>query len=155
MEYEILKYPSGDVPEGTGVCTDLVIRAFRNAGIDLQKAVHEDKKVRPGAYPSIWDKKAIDRNIDHRRCPNLVAYFKKHARQLSIETDGAARQEWKAGDVVFYVHSGATHPWHVAIVSDKKDRDGIPMIIDSYPPHTSESHRLDEFAPIHSHFRVE
>jgi uncharacterized protein len=63
-------------------------------------------------------------------------------------------ENWKPGDVVFYIYAGASHPWHVAIVSDKRDADGMPFIIDAYPPVTSESHRLDEFAPIHSHFRL-
>ncbi len=154
MNYEVITYPGGDVEEGTGVCTDLVVRAFRHAGIDLQKAVYEDRKARPAAYPQIWDKKAIDRNIDHRRCPNLVAWLKKHAETMTTETDADSLDEWLPGDVVFYVHKGATHPWHVGIVSDRRDSDAMPFIIDSYPPHTSESHRLDALEPIHSHFRV-
>ncbi len=154
MNYEVIKYPGGDVADGTGVCTDLVIRAFRRAGIDLQKEISTDRKARLSAYPDIWDKRAADRNIDHRRCPNLVAWLKKNAITLSTETTGEPLTDWKGGDIVFYVYKGSTHPWHVAIVSDKRDTDGMPLIIDSYPPHTTESHRLDDFAPIHSHFRM-
>lgn len=155
MEYKVIDYPGGEVPEGTGVCTDLVVRAFRHAGIDLQKEVHTDMKARPAAYPKIWDNKNIDRNIDHRRCPNLVAWFKKHGESLPTALDEATLQKHcQPGDVVFYVREGATHPWHVGIVSDRKADDGMPLIVDSFPPHTSESHRLDAFAPVHSHFRV-
>jgi len=156
MNYEVIPYPGGDVTSGTGVCTDLVVRAFRRAGIDLQREVHLDRKVRPGAYPKIWDKNGIDSNIDHRRCPNLVVWFRKYARELTTDLNGAALKEWQPGDVVFYVQKGASQPWHVGIVSDQRDSaTGIPMIIDSFPPRTSESHRLDAFAPVHSHFRME
>jgi uncharacterized protein len=156
MEYEVLKYPGGDVTPGTGVCTDLVIRAFRAAGIDLQKEVAADRVANPSAYPvSLWPNKKADRNIDHRRCPNLVAYFRRHIETLPITLDKQSLNDnWLPGDVVFYVYEGASHPWHVAIVSDRRDGDGMPFIIDAYPPVTSESHRLDEFAPIHSHFRL-
>lgn len=155
MEYEVIDYPGGDVPEGTGVCTDLVVRAFRHAGLDLQKEVHTDMRARPAAYPKIWDNKKIDRNIDHRRCPNLVAWFKKHGESLPTAVDEATLEKhWQPGDVVFYVRERVTHPWHVGIVSDKKADDGMLMIVDSFPPHTSETHRLDDFAPVHSHFRV-
>lgn len=155
MDYKVIAYPGGDVPAGTGVCTDLVVRALRHAGIDLQKEVSEDRKARPAAYPRIWENHRPDRNIDHRRCPNLVAWMKKHAQELPVKLDEESlKTQWLPGDVVFYVREKATHPWHVGIVSDKTDTDGMPMIIDSFPPHTSESHRLDTFAPIHSHFRI-
>lgn len=155
-EYHVLKYPGGDVPEGTGVCTDLVIRAFRNAGVDLQKELHEDRKAHPELYPTkIWAHKKPDRNIDHRRCQNLVVWFRRFTRSLSTAIDPRSlATEWKAGDVVFYVRPGASHPWHVAIVSDQRDPDGMPRILDAFPPATSESHRLDTFAPVHSHFRL-
>lgn len=156
-EYHILKYPGGDVPEGTGVCTDLVVRALRAAGVDLQQCVHEDRKANPGVYPThLWSYKKPDRNIDHRRCQNLVVWFLRFTRSLPISTDpDSLKKHWQPGDVVFYVRPGASHPWHVAIVSDKRDPDGMPRIIDGYPPATSENHRLDTFAPIHSHFRLE
>src|SRR2546426_1119074 len=78
MNYEVIPYPSGDVKDGTGVCTDLVVRAFRNAGVDLQKLLHEDRAAHSEAYPrQIWDEKKPDKNIDHRRCQNLVTWFKR------------------------------------------------------------------------------
>lgn len=154
-EYHVLKYPGGDVPPNTGVCTDLVVRAFRAAGLDLQKALHEDRVKNPKAYPThIWSYKKADRNIDHRRCQNLVAWFKRHTQSLPVDITDNMLKHWQGGDVVFYVRKGESYPWHVALVSDKKAADGMPLIIDGYPPVTSESHRLDEFGPIHSHFRL-
>lgn len=156
MEYQVLTYPAGDVPVRTGVCTDLVIRAFRNAGLDIQQMLHEDRKAHPEAYPTqIWENKRPDKNIDHRRCQNLIVWFRRHTRALTPQTDLAHLGQWQPGDVVFYVKPGASYPWHVAIISDAHDADGMPLIIDSYPPATSQSHRLDEWGPIHSHFRWE
>jgi uncharacterized protein len=156
MEYQELSYPGGDVPAGTGVCTDLVIRAFRNAGIDLQREVHEDLVANRSLYPRIWDIKTPDRNIDHRRCPNLALWFRRHTTSLTTKLDSEALQDsWKAGDVVFFVHKGATHPWHVAIISEQRASDGMPLVYDSFPPATSDKRRLDEYGPIHSHFRYQ
>lgn len=155
-QYRAMKYPGGDVPAMTGVCTDLVIRAFRNARIDLQQLLHEDRVAHPDAYPlQIWKEKKADRNIDHRRCQNLAVWFRRHSRSLTIEISPKFLLEWHPGDVVFFVRKGAAQPWHVAIISDRKDSDGMPMLIDSYPPFTSESHRLDDFTPIYAHFRYE
>jgi uncharacterized protein YijF (DUF1287 family) len=154
MEYHVIPYPGGDVPADTGVCTDLVVRAFRNAGIDVQKLLHVDRAAHPEVYPTqIWAYKRPDANIDHRRCQNLAVWFRRQAKSLAIETDAAHLAQWQPGDVVFYVRSGASDPWHVAVVSERKDADGMPLIIDSYPPATSETHRLDTWSPIHSHFR--
>jgi uncharacterized protein YijF (DUF1287 family) len=77
------------------------------------------------------------------------------AGRATTATDPANLAQWQPGDVVFYIRKTADHPWHVAIVSDRKAQDGMPLIIDGYPPCTSEAHRLDEWAPIHSHFRYE
>ena len=156
MEYQVIAYPNGDVPAGTGVCTDLVIRAFRAGGVDLQKLVHEDRVAHPEAYPTgLWETKQADKNIDHRRCPNLAVWFRRHARDLTASYDAASLKEWQGGDVVFYALKGEKQPWHVAIVSDRRLDDGMPLIIDAYPPFTSETRRLDEFAPILAHFRYE
>lgn len=155
MEYRTMKYPGGDVPPDTGVCTDLVVRAFRHAGYDLQSLLHEDRVAHPEAYPTrIWNNKQPDKNIDHRRCQNLAVWFRQFTQSLTTETHGKVGKEWQAGDVVFFVRSGKEHPWHVAIISDKHDDDGMPLVIDSFPPNTSETHRLDAFGPIHSHFRL-
>ncbi len=75
--YVVLAYPMGDVPDDRGVCTDTVIRAFRHAGVDLQVEVHEDMAAHFDAYPKMWGLKRPDRNIDHRRVPNLETYFRR------------------------------------------------------------------------------
>lgn len=153
--YMKIPYPNGDVPDNEGVCTDVIIRAYRYAGIDLQKLLHEDRVSHPELYPihMWWDKKA-DSNIDHRRCPNLFVFFKKHAKKLTVKVDKDNLKYWKPGDIVLY-HDGVK-PWHVAIVSDKVDKEtGVPFIIDNFsePGYTSETHLLTDFLKIYTHFR--
>lgn len=157
QEYIVLKYPGGDVPDKTGVCSDLVVRAFRNAGVDLQKEIHEDRVAHPEAYPTkIWKNKKPDRNIDHRRCQNLVAWFGRFTRKLPIELDhDSLEQNWRAGDVVFFVHERQTYPWHIAVISDRRASDGMPLILHGFPPYWSETYRLDSLGPIHSHWRMD
>lgn len=70
--YQVIPYPNGDVPKDTGVCTDVVIRALRAFGLDLQKAVHEDMRANFSRYPNLWGLKGTDRSIDHRRCPTCA-----------------------------------------------------------------------------------
>jgi hypothetical protein len=81
--YQKLVYPNGDVPIETGVCSDVIIRAFRKGNIDLQKDVHEDMKSNFSAYPTRWGLKSPDTNIDHRRVPNLMTYFTRKGKSLS------------------------------------------------------------------------
>ena len=73
--YFVIGYPNGDIPSGKGVCTDVIIRAYRKLGIDLQKEVHEDMQAHFDKYPKIWGLTAPDKNIDHRRVPNLMVFF--------------------------------------------------------------------------------
>ncbi len=80
--YRRLAYPMGDVDDDVGVCTDLIIRAYRKVGIDLQQLVHEDMTAAFGEYPPRWGLKRPDANIDHRRVPNLQAFFRRHGRVL-------------------------------------------------------------------------
>ena len=97
-----LDYPGGDVPDSIGVCTDLLIRSYRNSfEIDLQKEVHEDMKVNFNSYPSkkIWGSTSPDRNIDHRRTQNLEYFFKRKGASLPITNNP---QDYKPGDLVFW-----------------------------------------------------
>ncbi|RUS65821.1 hypothetical protein CUZ56_02666 [Saezia sanguinis] len=113
--YVRLDYPGGDVPMIRGVCTDVVVRAYRTAfGYDLQKTVHEDMQRAFSAYPSIWGMSKPDRNIDHRRVPNLQTFFKRQRAALAV-TDNA--QDYAPGDLVTYM-LGGNRP-HIAIVSDR------------------------------------
>lgn len=151
--YETLKFPGGDVPKEYGVCTDMVIRSFRAAGVDLQATLNADRKANPSAYPTeLWQYKKPDKSIDHRRCQNLVVYFRRHAESLTKLLDGKAREDWQAGDVVFFIREKAAHPWHVGIVTGKRDSSGRPTMYHLFPPHASEA-PIDRYAPIHSHYR--
>ena len=82
--YVNIKYPNGDVPAHTGVCTDVIIRAYRKLGIDLQKEVHEDMKANFSKYPKNWGLKSTDTNIDHRRVPNLQTFFTRQRQKLTV-----------------------------------------------------------------------
>ena len=95
--YQKLDYPNGDVPIETGVCSDVIVRAFRKASIDLQKDVHEDMKANFSAYPTRWGLKAPDTNIDHRRVPNLETYFARKGKSQAITNHS---DDFEPGDIV-------------------------------------------------------
>lgn len=95
--YSRIAYPGGDVPMDKGVCTDVVIRAYRHAGVDLQVLVHEDMVRHWAEYPRIWGLSRPDPNIDHRRVPNLEAFFKRHATVLPVTSRAA---DYPPGDIV-------------------------------------------------------
>lgn len=121
--YRSLAYPNGDVPLETGVCSDVVIRAFRRAGIDLQVLVHEDMKRNFGAYPKSWGMRAPDKNIDHRRVPNLATFFRRKGHALSVTQRGA---DYKPGDIVTWKLSSDVP--HIGIVSDVRRGDHYLMV---------------------------
>lgn len=116
--YFSIPYPNGDIPSDRGVCTDVVIRAYRKLDIDLQKEVHEDMKSNFSKYPKNWGLKTTDRNIDHRRVPNLMTFFSRHGSSLKITTSS---NDYAPGDIVTWdLGSGITH---IGIVIDKKSDD--------------------------------
>lgn len=116
--YFRLDYPNGDVPSGKGVCTDVVIRAYRKLGIDLQKEVHEDMKANFSKYPKSWGLKSTDRNIDHRRVPNLMTFFSRYGTIKKISQEPG---DYLPGDIVCWNLGGGTT--HIGIVSKKKSSD--------------------------------
>ncbi|MFI8605185.1 DUF1287 domain-containing protein [Cellulophaga baltica] len=122
--YFSIDYPNGDVPSDKGVCTDVIIRAYRKVGIDLQKEVHLDMKSNFSTYPKLWGLKTTDRNIDHRRVPNLMTYLKRKGAEKLI-SDKA--DDYLAGDIVCWNLSGALT--HIGIVVDKKSKDGKRNLI--------------------------
>lgn len=124
--YVVLRYPGGDVAMERGVCTDVVIRAYRQGlGVDLQKLVHEDMKVNFAAYPQTWGLAKTDSNIDHRRVPNLQKFFSRNKSQLTIPGDPSG---FAAGDLVTMMLPGSLP--HIGIVSDTmNDTGGKPLII--------------------------
>jgi uncharacterized protein len=111
--YQKLDYPGGDVPANTGVCSDVLVRAFRKVGIDLQKEVHEDMVGAFSEYPTRWGLKRPDSNIDHRRVPNLMTYFTRHGKSLGI-TDKS--DDYLPGDIVSWDLGGGID--HIGVVSD-------------------------------------
>lgn len=117
--YFTIPYPNGDVPKDKGVCTDVVIRAYRKLGVDLQKEVHEDMKANFDKYPKNWGLTKTDKNIDHRRVPNLMTFFSRKGTVLS-NSDKA--EEYKPGDIVCWNLGGAIT--HIGIVSAVKSPDG-------------------------------
>lgn len=127
--YYSISYPYGDIPEDKGVCTDVVIRAYRFLGVDLQKRVHEDMKSNFELYPSVWGLTSTDKNIDHRRVPNLMVFFKRFGEDKVISQK---KEDYAPGDIVCW-NLGIRHDFygitHIGIVSTKKSVDGIPLIV--------------------------
>jgi uncharacterized protein len=147
--YVKLAYPMGDVPDDRGVCTDTVIRAFRHAGVDLQVEVHEDMKQRFGAYPKSWGLTKPDRNIDHRRVPNLETLFRrKGGARASSKRVG----DYLPGDVVSWRLTGSGLP-HIGVVTRK--RVGVqPLIAHNIGAGTQEEPCLFDW-PMAGWFRFE
>lgn len=151
--YRKLAFPMGDVDKHTGVCTDVVIRAYRSLdnghSKDLQKLVNTDMKRAWQAYPKTWGLTQPDPNIDHRRVPNLEVFLTRHGKKLSLSD----KQSFKAGDLVTWriEQDGKKLP-HIGIVSDKKTWNGTPLIIHNIGRGTEESDILYQF-PISGHFR--
>jgi len=115
--YVVIPYPNGDLPSETGACTDVVIRAFRKAGIDLQKEVHEDMSAHFSAYPQKWGLLSTDTNIDHRRVPNLQKYFTRKGKSLPVT---ASARDYQPGDVVTWDLDGKGMT-HIGLVSNQLD----------------------------------
>ena len=145
--YRKIAFPMGDVPLSTGVCTDVVIRALRGQGVDLQALVNKDMKAAWAAYPKIWGLQKPDGNIDHRRVPNLEVFFRRHGQSLSLSD----KTTFKAGDIVTWRLPQSNLP-HIGIVSDKRAADGTPLIIHNIGRGTREENVLFAY-PLKGHFR--
>jgi len=122
--YFVLKYPNGDVPANKGVCTDVVIRAYRKLGIDLQKEVHEDMVKNFSKYPKTWGLKKPDSNIDHRRVPNLQVFFAKFGKVKSVSDDP---KDYLPDDIVTW--NLPKNLTHIGIVVNQKSPDGKRFMI--------------------------
>lgn len=116
--YFSIPYPGGDVPRDKGVCTDVVIRAYRKVGIDLQKEVHEDMKANFNLYPKKWGLTKTDKNIDHRRVPNLMTFFTRHGEVKSLNQIAS---NYLPGDIVCWDLGGGVT--HIGLVVNKKSED--------------------------------
>ncbi len=122
--YFTIAYPNGDVPIDKGVCTDVIIRAYRKLGVDLQKEVHEDMKANFGRYPKNWGLSKPDRNIDHRRVPNLMVFFTRHGTVKSITNN---TDDYLPGDIICWNLGGAVT--HIGLVVNRKSADGKRHLI--------------------------
>lgn len=141
--YTKLEYPMGDVSKIKGVCTDVVIRALREQGIDLQELIHKDMSRNFSLYPKRWGMRTTDKNIDHRRVLNIATYFKR----FGYEIKGG---EFLPGDIVTWdLGLGLTH---IGIVSNKK-LNNTPLIIHNIGNGTQEEDVLYKFK-ITGHFRI-
>ncbi|EZH72819.1 hypothetical protein ATO12_22060 [Aquimarina atlantica] len=116
--YFSIDYPNGDVPSDKGVCTDVVIRAYRALDIDLQKEVHEDMRANFGLYPKNWGLSKTDKNIDHRRVPNLMKFFSRFGKTKPITNDP---KDYIPGDIVCWSLGGGLT--HIGMVVNKKSGD--------------------------------
>lgn len=145
--YRRLAYPGGDLPLDRGVCTDVVVRAYRKYGIDLQKLVHEDMQGAWAAYPKLWGLSRPDTNIDHRRVPNLATFFQRNGEKLSIASDPKV---FLPGDLVTWkLTSGVPH---IGIVSDRRTSAGTPLVVHNIGWGAQEEDILFRFT-ITGHFR--
>lgn len=148
--YVTLAYPNGDLPRDRGVCTDVLIRALRDGlAQDLQKLVHEDMRKGFNAYPKQWGLSRPDKNIDHRRVPNLQTFLKRKGCQLPKPKDGDI-SVFRAGDIV--TCTVPPNLPHVMVVSDMKTAEGKPLVIHNIGAGAREEDCLTRF-PITGHYR--
>jgi uncharacterized protein len=123
--YLQIGYPNGDVPSDRGVCTDVIVRAYRKLGIDLQKEVHEDMRDHFNLYPKNWGLSKPDKNIDHRRVPNLMVFFTRFGEAKPLSNRAS---DYLPGDVVCWNLGGGTI--HIGIVVNRRSSDGLrPLIV--------------------------
>jgi hypothetical protein len=142
-----MDYPGGDVPQDRGVCTDVVIRALRSEGLDLQQVVHEDMRNHFTDYPALWGLRGPDRNIDHRRVPNLRRWFERQGWSLPASEHAT---DYLPGDLVTWrLDSGVPH---IGIVSERRSTDGTPRIIHNIGQGTREDDILFDHT-ITGHYR--
>jgi uncharacterized protein YijF (DUF1287 family) len=145
--YQKIPYPNGDVPQDRGVCTDVLVRAYRQLGVDLQVRVQEDMGAAWRAYPKIWGLSRPDSNIDHRRVPNLATFFTRHGESLPVSSDP---RTYAPGDVVTWrLPSGVPH---IGIVSDRRAASGVPLVIHNIGQGTREEDALFLFT-LTGHYR--
>jgi uncharacterized protein YijF (DUF1287 family) len=145
-EYRTIAYPGGDVPKDRGVCSDVIVRAYRSAGIDLQKRVHEDMKSHFDAYPHKWGLTHPDTNIDHRRVLNLAVFFTRHGKSFPVSHDA---KDYLLGDIVTWrLPQGLAH---IGMVSDKTAQ-GVPLMIHNIGEGAQSEDVLFAFA-VTGHYR--
>ena len=146
--YVRLDYPGGDVPLERGVCADVIVRAYRGIGLDLQKEVHEDMAAHFRDYPSLWGLTKPDANIDHRRVANLRVFFKRHGQTLPVADRG---DDYAAGDIVIW--QLPANRLHIGLVIDRRSADGRrPLLVHNVGVGAKAEDVLTAW-PITDHFR--
>lgn len=146
--YRRLAYPGGDVPDSLGVCTDVVVRAYRALGLDLQRLVHEDMTAAFDAYPRLWGLSRPDPSIDHRRVPNLQVFFQRHGEELPVSGSPA---DFRPGDLVTWMLPGNLP--HIGVVVGRRSADGRrPLIVHNIGAGPQLEDALLRF-PITGHYR--
>ncbi|NMY50584.1 DUF1287 domain-containing protein [Pseudomonas sp. WS 5011] len=146
--YRRLSYPNGDAPLNTGVCTDVVIRALRAQGLDLQQAVHQDMRANFNLYPKNWGLSRPDSNIDHRRVPNLMTWFKRQGWSLPLGQDA---ERYRPGDIVTWDLGGGLT--HIGIISDRQAGSDAPLVLHNIGRGTQEEDIFFSFK-ITGHYRI-
>ena len=145
-EYAYIKYPMGDIPISKGVCTDVIVRAFRGLNIDLQERIYKDKKKFPKRYKGLYYTDKLDPNIDHRRVKNIQAYLLSRGYRVN--------DTFKSGDIVVWKLKGKTKMLdHIGICSDKNNRHGEPLIVHNINSGVKEEDVLRRYKIV-DHFRV-
>jgi uncharacterized protein YijF (DUF1287 family) len=119
--YRRIAYPNGDVPAKTGVCSDVIVRAYRAIGIDLQKLVHEDMAKHFSLYPKTWRRTSPDSNIDHRRVLNLATFFRRHGTVLKVTNNP---KDYAPGDIVTWNLNPKGSLPHIGIVTNRRTFTG-------------------------------
>ncbi|MGH2900894.1 MAG: DUF1287 domain-containing protein, partial [Solirubrobacteraceae bacterium] len=151
--YITLAYPMGDVPRTMGVCTDVIVRAARNAGIDIQRELHDDIRRARAAYPMV--KGMGDPSIDQRRVATLLPYFKRRWESHSARLDDPA-DPLRPGDIILMdTFPNRSGPDHIGIVSDRLDAEGLPLVINNWTVGTVTAEMdLLTFVPVMYRFRL-
>jgi len=151
--YESLRYPMGDVPRERGVCTDVIVRALRNAGVDLQAALHQDIARSRRSYPMV--KGSGDANIDHRRVKTLLPYLRRHLDAHTAALDDAADPVRPGDLVLFDTFPSRSGPDHIGIVSDRVGESGLPLVINNWTDGTVTAEMdLLAWLPVTHRFRL-
>lgn len=146
IRYQDGYFQGGDPPPNIGVCTDVAIRSYRAAGVDLQSLVQRDIRANPSGY----EIKRPDPNIDHRRCRNLAVFFRHTA--LSLPTHGA-HADWQPGDIVIWDTAGNGVPSHIGVIGDHVDNNGIPTVVHHWPGQEVSEMDWLYTLPVLYHFR--
>jgi uncharacterized protein YijF (DUF1287 family) len=149
--YREIDYPNGDVPTDEGVCTDTLVRTMRNAGLDLQKQLHEDIRQHPEAFPMVKDDP--NPNIDHRRVKTLLPHFER--RWTSLPTELHSHRPWLPGDVLFMDTYGDERPDHVGIIADRLGASGAPLVINNWTDgYSTSAMDVARLVPVTHRFRM-